>query len=238
MRVLKSLKSRNPHYPETLTVQRGGFSYYGQRFKVLGDARYLYDKGATAVYIADGVDPNGDPCRLYFNVDYRDVDIAKEGRLAWGWVFSDMERLVPDAWRVRAIRGTFNIDSEMEQSDVRTMDDLRRFYSSNHQWTAPYLADPEVWSWIRDYYSYVEENEHGNQPSLKEDAKEGYMASLIADLVEMCDSQYTDYLAASDDTGPLLERRAAIQKRHGVKPDWKASRNRRSRRGRRRCSAS
>ena len=226
---------RHPHYPERLPVQRGGFSYYGTHFTALGDAYYLYDEGRYATYIVDAMDDKGNPCRLYMHVGYRDVEPAKEGKLAWARVLTDMERLVPDAWRVKAVTGTFNVAPEMEPGDVRSMDDLRRFYMVNHPWTAPYLEDPEVWGWICDYYGYLAMNEHGNQPSLVEDAKEGYMASLLMDLVEQCDSHYTDYLAAWEEVDEieerersLLDRRARIQKRFGVKPDWKGSANRRS----------
>ena len=231
--------TRHPHYPERLPVQRGGFSYYGTHFTALGDAYYLYDEGRYATYIVDAMDDKGNPCRLYMHVGYRDVEPAKEGKLAWARVLTDMERLVPDAWRVKAVTGTFNMASEMEPGDVRSMDDLRRFYMVNHPWTAPYLEDPKVWGWICDYYGYLAMNEHGNQPSLVEDAKGGYMASLIMDLVEQCDSHYTDYLAAweavdeiEERERSLLDRRARIQKRFGVKPDWKGSRNRRSRKAR------
>ena len=48
-------------------------------------------------------------------------------------------------------------------------------------------------------------------------------------------SHYTDYLAAWEEVDEieerersLLDRRARIQKRFGVKPDWKGSANRRS----------
>ena len=65
------------------------------------------------------------------------------------------------------------------------------------------------------------------------------MASLLMDLVEQCDSRYTDYLAAWEEVDEieerersLLERRARIQKRFGVKPDWKGSMNRRARKAR------
>lgn len=228
-------RPRNPHFPETLPIPRKGFTYHGEYFKTLGDARHLSDYGLNGVYIADGVDSMGHPCRYYFDVSYRDIDAAKDGKLLWGRSFSDMERLSDAAWDTRARKGTFNIDPVLEPSDVRSMDDLRDFYTTRYPWTAPYLNDPEVWSWICDYYGYLAWNEHGNQPSLVEDAGEGYMASLVMDLVRSCDSNYTYYLTnggdvdSLDDTErSLLDRRVGIQKRYGVKPDWKVPRNMRS----------
>ena len=232
-------RPRNPHFPETLPIPRKGFTYHGEHFETLGDARYLSDCGLNGVYTADGVDSMGHPCRYYFDVSYRDIDAAKDGKLLWGRSFSDMERLSDAAWDTRARKGTFNIDPVLEPSDVRSMDDLRHFYTTRHPWTTPYLNDPEVWSWIRDYYGYLAWNEHGNQPSLAEDAKEGYMASLIMDLVESSDPNYTYYLTngghfdSLDDTErSLLDRRAGIQKRYGVKPAWEMPRNMRSKRPR------
>ena len=117
--------------------------------------------------------------------------------------------------------------------DVRTMDQLRDYVAAHEPWTAPYLADPEVWGWLCDYYAYVAWMENGNQPTLAEDATYGYLAQAVYDLVISPDPERTAYLTSNGDSTliterevSLLERRAEIQARYGIK---KANRNRRRR---------
>ncbi len=130
--------------------------------------------------------------------------------------------------RSRSTRSDWDEEDEDEDFDVNTLDGMRRYVMREYPWTVPYLEDPEVWGWLRDFLEYAAWLEHGNQPSMSEYATEGYLAEYVVDLVEKANPYETEYLTAQGDydtIGPreidLLDRRAAIQRRFGVEPDWK-----------------
>ena len=115
-----------------------------------------------------------------------------------------------------------------EEDTFDTLEQVRDYTIREHPWTAPYLMDLEVWNWLKDYRAYVCWNEHGNEPSLREIAEDGYFASDVIDLVEEIDPYKTRYLTVDGDYGSmgseeidLLDRRATIQRKHGLDPDWK-----------------
>ena len=154
-----------------------------------------------------------------------------------------VEPYVRKASKNRKRRASRNVsslydDGVLEPGRVRTLDDLREYTMAENPSYARRLNDPTVWSWIRDYYAYVAWNEHGNQPSLADDASQGTLARLVDYLTEYPDPQWTEYLIGYD--GPenadpralgLLERARAIQGTYGAP---KASWNRKK--GARRCS--
>ena len=135
--------------------------------------------------------------------------------------------------RSRSVRSYSEDDDEDERID--TPEQMRQYVMRESPWTATYLKDPEIWGWLQDFYSYLSSNEHGNQASYREMAEEGYVGSDIIDLVERSDPYKTEYLTVQGDyksIGPdeidLLDRRAAIQRRFGVEPDWRGLPNKSS----------
>ncbi len=126
------------------------------------------------------------------------------------------------------IRGSANrrfIDEHgfKDYSSVHSMDDLRDFVLETNPEAGLALRDPEVWAWICDYYAYVAWNEHGNEPSLYEDAENGYILYAISDLTAAYDDSFTEYLTdqgdfegMNDRQWDLLKRRQQIQRRYGV----------------------
>ena len=116
-------------------------------------------------------------------------------------------------------------DGYPDPYEVRSFQDLLEYNRQFHPEFAQELNDPNVVSYLRRYYAYVQWNEHGNEPSFGEDADEGYMLNAVADLTMAPDSQYTDYLTSDgdlefmDDTAKsLLEERAGIQRFYGLTP--------------------
>ena len=129
-----------------------------------------------------------------------------------------------------ASRSTKSADDEDEMGprDVRSFDDLRRYAILTNPDLAPYIEDPTVWGWLKDYFAYVAMMEHGNEPTLYEYAVRNHVGEYVWDLVMAANPELTRYITSNydyDALGPqeidLLDRRAAIQRAHGVMPDWK-----------------
>ena len=115
-------------------------------------------------------------------------------------------------------------DGYPDPYEVRSFQDLLEYNRQFHPEFAQELRDPNVVAYLRRYYAYLQWNEHGNEPSFGEDADEGYMLDMVADLTIAPDPQYTDYLTNQgdpdvDDTAKsLLEERAGIQRFFGLQP--------------------
>ena len=108
---------------------------------------------------------------------------------------------------------------------VGTFDDLVEYYTLFNPGYADRLRDPEVVGYLRDYYAHMDWVNRGNGPSYDEDVDGETMLSYLYDLTEEAESFQTelmedDYENGDTDMLDFLRRRAAIQRRYGVEPDW------------------
>ena len=111
---------------------------------------------------------------------------------------------------------------------VETFDDLVEYYTLFNPEYAERLRDPEVVGYLRDYYAHMDWVSHGNGPSYDEDVDGETMLSHLYDLTEEAESFQTEFMEDEYENGDtdmldFLRRRAAIQRRYGVEPDWKDS---------------
>ena len=188
----------------------GGMHTYGETF----DSRYVYLGFSTPLeelpYSELDYSPGSYAPRYDARIAAKKLDAAEKH---WEeWVNSPISKYV---------------DAEGNKIDgsIMTFDDLAEYYTLSRLDYSEYLNDPEILGYLRDYYAYMIWRDHGNSPLLDDDLHH-YLLYFIDDLVSEPDPDNTEFFVEGYEDGDrpemleFLKRRAAIQRRYGVEPDW------------------
>lgn len=132
-----------------------------------------------------------------------------------GVAFNAVEDLSPEDYadEVENLNDMVTIDWRQTSSPMYV---VREVAIRNNPKIAKLARDPEIFSWICDYWSYVQWNEHGNEISYEELAEEGYFESILNEIT-YDPSELKDYIIGDgveiQDQKRLLEGLERISKR-------------------------